>query len=239
MLQGWIRTPTWLRTSTRVQNNSWKPLGNELTSNKQRVCVSFSCDQAQSKQWAAPLKGGKFYNSLRKAEVSGPFSKFQSCVKPNRVSPFHQWRLRLFMLISTSPLCPPPYQTAAWVNFFFWLFIGALLIFQRRQSSGSKMTAGGVSGPVGSLFGDPGVTAAETEPFFNRPARPQWGRAQDGREQYIFCRKLRCQSICGKEKSDFAVEYFRCPVIEQKYFYGLSLAHQLWRFSDSKIQAGW
>lgn len=90
-----------------------------------------SCDQAQNKQWAAPLRGGRFYNSLHKAE------------------------------------------TAAWVNFFFWLFIGALLIFQRRQSSRSKMIAGGVSGPVGSLFGDPGVTAAETEPFFNRPARPE------------------------------------------------------------------
>lgn len=95
-------------TSTRVQNNSWKPLGNEMTSNKQRVCVSFSCDQAQNKQWAAPLRGGRFYNSLHKAEVSGPFSKFQSCVKPNRVSLFHQWRFRLFMLISTSPLCLRP-----------------------------------------------------------------------------------------------------------------------------------
>lgn len=66
-----------------------------------------------------------------------------------------------------------PDQTASWVNFFFWIFIGALLLFQRRQSSRSKMMAGGLSGPVGSLFGDPGVTAAETEPFFNRPARPQ------------------------------------------------------------------
>lgn len=102
----------------------------------------------------------------------------------------------------------PAYQTASWVNFFFWIFIGALLIFQRRQSSRSKMMAGGLSGPVGSLFGDPGVTAAETEPFFNRPARPQWGRAEDEREQCILCRKLWRASIYGLKKSDFAVQYF-------------------------------
>ncbi|KAM9335897.1 transmembrane protein 179B [Symphorus nematophorus] len=61
-------------------------------------------------------------------------------------------------------------ETAVWVNFFFWLIIGVLVIVQRRQSSGSKIIVGG---PAGGLFGDPGVTAAETEPFFNRPARPQ------------------------------------------------------------------
>lgn len=71
---------------------------------------------------------------------------------------------------SSVPPLPSPDQTANWVNFFFWLIIGALLLFQRRQSSRSKMMAGG---PPGSLFGDPGVTAAETEPFFNRPTRPQ------------------------------------------------------------------
>uniref|UniRef100_A0A3B5L7N6 Transmembrane protein 179Ba n=1 Tax=Xiphophorus couchianus TaxID=32473 RepID=A0A3B5L7N6_9TELE len=38
-------------------------------------------------------------------------------------------------------------ETAVWVNFFFWIIIGALVIVQKRQSSG-------------------------TEPFFNRPPRP-------------------------------------------------------------------
>nr|XP_061811003.1 transmembrane protein 179B-like [Nerophis lumbriciformis] len=64
-------------------------------------------------------------------------------------------------------------ETAAWVNFFFWLLIGLLVVIQKRQPSGSKVLTGGLSGPVGGLFGDPGVTAAETEPFFNRPGRPQ------------------------------------------------------------------
>ncbi|XP_022065875.1 transmembrane protein 179B [Acanthochromis polyacanthus] len=86
-----------------------------------------SCEDAQTKKWSSPLKGGSFYNSLHKAE------------------------------------------TAVWVNFFFWLIIGALVIIQRRQGSGAKL----IRGPAGALFADPGVTAAETEPFFNRPARPQ------------------------------------------------------------------
>ncbi|XP_029976825.1 transmembrane protein 179B isoform X2 [Salarias fasciatus] len=93
-----------------------------------------SCEDAQTKTWASPLKGARFYNSLHKAE------------------------------------------TAAWVNFFFWIIIGALVIFQRRESSGAKAIVGGYGGyggPAGGLFGDPGVTAAETEPFFNRPVRPQ------------------------------------------------------------------
>ncbi|KAM3590985.1 uncharacterized protein V6R79_020076 [Siganus canaliculatus] len=64
-------------------------------------------------------------------------------------------------------------ETAVWVNFFFWLIIGAVVMFQRRQSPTSKLIVGGYGGPAGGLFGDPGVTAAETEPFFNRPARPQ------------------------------------------------------------------
>ncbi|XP_049923940.1 transmembrane protein 179B [Epinephelus moara] len=67
-------------------------------------------------------------------------------------------------------------ETAVWVNFFFWLIIGVLVLVQRRQSSGSKLIPGGYGGyggPAGGLFGDAGVTAAETEPFFNRPARPQ------------------------------------------------------------------
>ncbi|XP_008303904.1 transmembrane protein 179B [Stegastes partitus] len=90
-----------------------------------------SCEDAQTRKWVSPIKGGRFYNSLQKAE------------------------------------------TAAWVNFFFWLTIGALVIVQRRQGSGAKLIAGGYGGPAGGLFADPGVTAAETEPFFNRPARPQ------------------------------------------------------------------
>ncbi|KAM9836503.1 transmembrane protein 179B [Aulostomus maculatus] len=89
------------------------------------------CEEAQTRKWVSPLKGERFYNSLRKAEV------------------------------------------AVWVNFFFWLIIGALVIVQRRQSLGLKVIGGGVGGPAGGLFGDPGVTAAETEPFFNRPGRPQ------------------------------------------------------------------
>ncbi|KAM9835071.1 transmembrane protein 179B [Syngnathus typhle] len=64
-------------------------------------------------------------------------------------------------------------ETAVWVNFFLWLLIGALIFIQRRQSLGPKVITGGLGGPTGGLFGDPGVTAAETEPFFNNPARPQ------------------------------------------------------------------
>ncbi|XP_051918712.1 transmembrane protein 179B [Hippocampus zosterae] len=64
-------------------------------------------------------------------------------------------------------------ETAVWVNFFFWLLIGVLVIIQRRQNSQSKVITGGLSAPTGGLFAEAGVTAAETEPFFNRPARPQ------------------------------------------------------------------
>ncbi|XP_008434124.1 transmembrane protein 179B [Poecilia reticulata] len=60
-------------------------------------------------------------------------------------------------------------ETAVWVNFFFWLIIGVLVIVQKRQSSGAKL----VPTPAGSLFGEPGASATETEPFFNRPPRPQ------------------------------------------------------------------
>ncbi|MED6276784.1 hypothetical protein CHARACLAT_006465 [Characodon lateralis] len=60
-------------------------------------------------------------------------------------------------------------ETAVWVNFFFWLIIGVLVIVQRRQSSGAKP----ILTPAGALFGEPGATAAETEPFFNCPPRPQ------------------------------------------------------------------
>lgn len=89
------------------------------------------CEEAQTRTWASPLKGERFYSSLHKAE------------------------------------------TAVWVNFFFWLIIGGLVVVQRRQGSGAKLITGVIGGPAGGLFGDPGVTAAETEPFFNRPARPQ------------------------------------------------------------------
>ncbi|XP_032367497.1 transmembrane protein 179B [Etheostoma spectabile] len=67
-------------------------------------------------------------------------------------------------------------ETSVWVNFFFWLIIGVLVLVQRRQSSGPKAIVEGYEGyggPAGGLFSDAGVTAAETEPFFNNPARPQ------------------------------------------------------------------
>ncbi|KAF3836949.1 hypothetical protein F7725_004413 [Dissostichus mawsoni] len=67
-------------------------------------------------------------------------------------------------------------ETAVWVNFFFWITIGVLVVLQRRQSSVSKIIAAGFTGyggAAGGLFGDAGVTAAETEPFFNNPASPQ------------------------------------------------------------------
>ncbi|KAM4713840.1 transmembrane protein 179B isoform 1-T3 [Anableps anableps] len=60
-------------------------------------------------------------------------------------------------------------ETAVWVNFFFWLIIGALVMVQGRQSSGAKF----IPTPRGALFGEPVATAAETEPFFNRPPGPQ------------------------------------------------------------------
>uniref|UniRef100_H3D654 Transmembrane protein 179Ba n=1 Tax=Tetraodon nigroviridis TaxID=99883 RepID=H3D654_TETNG len=83
-----------------------------------------SCENAQNKSWASPIKGGRFYNSLLKAE------------------------------------------TAVWVNFFFWLIVGVLVVFQRHRGSAAK------AGPNGGLFGESGGTAEETEPFVNRPARP-------------------------------------------------------------------
>ncbi|XP_058482293.1 transmembrane protein 179B [Solea solea] len=64
-------------------------------------------------------------------------------------------------------------ETAVWINLFFWLIIGVLVVVQRRQSPLTKLIVAGYGGPAGGLFGDPGVTAAETEPFFHRPARPQ------------------------------------------------------------------
>ncbi|KAM6909062.1 transmembrane protein 179B [Xenentodon cancila] len=64
-------------------------------------------------------------------------------------------------------------ETAVWVNFFFWIFIGVLMVVQRRQSSGPKAIAGGFAVPGGGLFGESDGTAAEREPFVNHPARPQ------------------------------------------------------------------
>ncbi|XP_068569615.1 transmembrane protein 179B [Cebidichthys violaceus] len=93
-----------------------------------------SCEEAQTRKWVSPIRGGRFYNSLYKAE------------------------------------------TAVWVNFFLWLIIGVLVIVQKRQGSGSKVIVGGqggYGGPAGGLFGDAGVTAEETEPFFNQPPKPQ------------------------------------------------------------------
>ncbi|XP_061566721.1 transmembrane protein 179B [Cololabis saira] len=90
-----------------------------------------SCEQAQARNWSAPLHGQNFYNNLHKAE------------------------------------------TAVWVNFFFWLFIGVLMVVHRRQSSESKVIAGGFPAPGGGLFGESDGTAAEREPFVNHPARPQ------------------------------------------------------------------
>ncbi|KAK2862800.1 hypothetical protein Q5P01_002333 [Channa striata] len=41
-------------------------------------------------------------------------------------------------------------ETAVWVNFFFWLIIGVLVIIQRRQVAGTKVIVGG---PVGTCEG--------------------------------------------------------------------------------------
>ncbi|XP_031707035.1 transmembrane protein 179B [Anarrhichthys ocellatus] len=94
----------------------------------QKVPNITSCEEAQTRKWVSPIRGGQFYNSLYKA------------------------------------------GTAVWVNLFLWLIIAGLVIIQRRQGSGSKVIVGG---PAGALFGDAGVTAEETEPFFNQPTRPQ------------------------------------------------------------------
>lgn len=107
-----------------------------------------------------------------------------------------------------SPLWPPT-QTAVWVNFFFWLIIGALVIFQRRQSTRSKLMAGGYGGPAGGLFGEPGLTAAETEPFFNRPARPQWGWVPQMTNTFLAQHDnmgVLCER-CGKRVNAFSVQW--------------------------------
>lgn len=97
-------------------------------------------------------------------------------------------------------------QTAVWVNFFFWLIIGILVIIQRRQTSASKTTAGGYGGPAGGLFGDPGATAAETEPIFSSPPRPQWARTlQRNYRNTCINWKWWCGSRCGKMPNPFSV----------------------------------
>ncbi|XP_049613772.1 transmembrane protein 179B isoform X1 [Syngnathus scovelli] len=115
-----------------------------------------SCEEAQTKKWVSPIKGDNFFTGLQKAEVSIMF---------NQATRIHHG----YLLITSILLL----KTAVWVNFFLWLLIGALIFIQRRQSLGPKVITGGLGGPTGGLFGDPGVTAAETEPFFNHPARPQ------------------------------------------------------------------
>ncbi|KAM3857586.1 transmembrane protein 179B [Diretmus argenteus] len=60
-------------------------------------------------------------------------------------------------------------ETAVWVNFFFWLIIGVLVILQRGQSPGWKRFGAG----VGGVFGDAAETPGESKPFFDQPARPQ------------------------------------------------------------------
>ncbi|XP_056115092.1 transmembrane protein 179B [Rhinichthys klamathensis goyatoka] len=52
-------------------------------------------------------------------------------------------------------------EIAVWVNFFFWMIIAGLVLFQRNK--GSETLSGGEG---------PSVTTSETEPFFNRPGRP-------------------------------------------------------------------
>ncbi|XP_028843255.1 transmembrane protein 179B-like [Denticeps clupeoides] len=52
-------------------------------------------------------------------------------------------------------------QTSVWVNFFCWIIIGILLIFQRRQGN-SEFRSGGE---------DVGASPSETEPFFHRPGQ--------------------------------------------------------------------
>ncbi|XP_068611782.1 transmembrane protein 179B [Brachionichthys hirsutus] len=58
-------------------------------------------------------------------------------------------------------------EVAAWINFFFWVVAALLVFFQKRRAAGRHAR------PSEALFGDAGATAEETEPFFNRPARPQ------------------------------------------------------------------
>lgn len=53
-------------------------------------------------------------------------------------------------------------ETAVWVNFFFWMIIAVLVLIQQKTGSENR-----------SAETDPSATPSETEPFFNRPGRPQ------------------------------------------------------------------
>ncbi|CAL9694226.1 unnamed protein product [Knipowitschia caucasica] len=61
-------------------------------------------------------------------------------------------------------------ETTVWVSLILWLLIGALGFAQRRFT---LTFPGGFELSAGRVLADPGVTAAETEPFFNCPARRQ------------------------------------------------------------------
>ncbi|KAJ8008485.1 hypothetical protein DPEC_G00105370 [Dallia pectoralis] len=52
--------------------------------------------------------------------------------------------------------------TAVWVNFFFWIVIGILVVIQRTRGSEHSL-----------LGADPSVMPSETEPILHRPAGPQ------------------------------------------------------------------
>ncbi|XP_029031797.1 transmembrane protein 179B [Betta splendens] len=58
-------------------------------------------------------------------------------------------------------------ETAVWVNFFFWLIIGVIMIIQRRQNTGSKFPEGASGGLFG---GGPAATSEETAPIFGGPS---------------------------------------------------------------------
>ncbi|KAJ0055998.1 hypothetical protein NL108_017365, partial [Boleophthalmus pectinirostris] len=62
-------------------------------------------------------------------------------------------------------------ETTVWVSLFLWLMIGALGFAQRRYSLSPKRLPSGFGLSAGRILADPGVTAAETEPFFNCPVQ--------------------------------------------------------------------
>ncbi|KAK7909545.1 hypothetical protein WMY93_014229 [Mugilogobius chulae] len=59
-------------------------------------------------------------------------------------------------------------ETTVWVSFFLWMVIGALGWAQRRWNLNSMSLSNNYGLPAGRILADPGVTAAETEPFFTR-----------------------------------------------------------------------
>uniref|UniRef100_A0A3B3ZCK7 Transmembrane protein 179B n=1 Tax=Periophthalmus magnuspinnatus TaxID=409849 RepID=A0A3B3ZCK7_9GOBI len=64
-------------------------------------------------------------------------------------------------------------ETTVWVSLFLWLMIGGLGLAQRRYSLSSKSLPCAFGLSAGRILADPGVTAAETEPFFNCPVHTQ------------------------------------------------------------------